>query len=80
MFSLFIVLLSFSESSACETKVSDRTKCLFLNNEPCIFIPTLNEMNPIELKYYPFMVSLNKCSGSCNALSPKYVFQKKQKT
>ena len=33
MFSLikqvFIVLLSFSESLACETKFSDRTKCVF---------------------------------------------------
>ena len=29
MFSLFIVLLSFSESLA-----RDRTKCLFLNDEP----------------------------------------------
>ena len=35
MFSLFIVLLSFSESLA--------TKCLFLNDEPCIVRPTVIE-------------------------------------
>ena len=23
------------------------------------------DLNPVELKYYPFMVSLDKCSGSC---------------
>ena len=63
MFSLFIVLLSFSESLA--------TKYLFLNDEPCIVRPTLIDMNPVELKYYPFMVSLNKCTGSRNVLSPK---------
>ena len=28
-------------------------------------------MNPLELKYYPFMISLNNCTGSCNALSPE---------
>ena len=32
---------------------------------------TLVNMNPVELKYNPFTVSLNKCTGSCNALSPK---------
>ena len=34
MFSLFIVLLSFSESLARDAKVSYRTKCLVLHHEP----------------------------------------------
>ena len=63
MFSLFIVLLSFSISLA--------SKCLFLNDEPCMGRPTLIDMNPFEIKYYPFMISLNKCTGSCNVLSRK---------
>ena len=50
MFSLFIVLLSFSKSLA--------TKCLFLNDEPCIVRPTIINMNPNELKYYAFLISL----------------------
>ena len=54
MFSLikqvFIVLLSFSESLA-----RDRTKCLFLDDEPCMYRPTVIDMNPVELKYYPFI-------------------------
>ena len=66
------MLLSFSISTA--------IKCLFLNDEPCMVRPTLTDMNPLQLKYYPFMISLNKCIGSCNVLSPKKnVFQKKQK-
>ena len=28
--------------------------------------PTLIDLNPVELKYYLFMISLNKCTGSCN--------------
>ena len=27
---------------------------------------TLINLNPIELNYYPFMISLDKCNGSCN--------------
>ena len=39
---------------------------MFLNDEPCIVRPTLIDINPNELKYYPSMISLNKCTGSCN--------------
>ena len=46
MFSLFIVLLNFSESLAC-----DRTKCLFLNDEPCMARPTVIDMNSAEFQY-----------------------------
>ena len=66
MFGLFIVLSGFSKSLA-----RDRTKYLFLNDEPCMVRPALIDMNPNELKYYPFMISLDKCTGSCNALSLK---------
>ena len=66
MFRLFIVLSSFSESSA-----RHQTKVLFSNDEPCMVRPILIDMNPVELEYYPFINSLNKCTGSCNVLSPK---------
>ena len=66
----FIVLLSFSESLARVAKVSNRIKCLSLNNEPCMVRPTLIDLNPLELKYYPVIISLGKCSGSSNVLSP----------
>ena len=29
--------------------------------------PTI-DLNPVKLKYYPFMTSLDKCSGSCDVL------------
>ena len=69
MFSL--VLLSFSESLA--------IKCLFLNDEPCMVRPTIIDMNPNELRYYLFMISLNKCTGSCKVLSPKTCVPKELK-
>ena len=57
---MFIVLLSFSSSLA--------TKCLSLNDEPCMVRPTLIDLNSVELKYYRFMISLIKCTGGCNVL------------
>ena len=76
MFSLikqvFIVFLSFSSSLA--------TKCLSLNDEPCMVRLTLIDLIPLDLKYYPFIISLYKCNGSCNVLSPKICVPKKQKT
>ena len=40
---------------------------------------TLIDLNPAELKYYPFMIRLNKCTGSCNVLSPKICVPKETK-
>ena len=53
---VFIVLLSFSGSLA--------TKCVSLSNETCVARPTLINLNPIGLKYYPFMVTPDKCNKS----------------
>ena len=76
MFSLikqvFVVLLSFSEYLS--------TKCLFLNDEPCMVRPALIDMNPIELKNYPFMISLINVLEVTMSYLQKYVFQKKQRT
>ena len=32
---------------------------------------TIIDMNPVELKYYPLLICLNKCNGSCNDFPPK---------
>ena len=60
MFSLIkevlIALLSFRQFLG--------KKYLFLNDEPCMVRPTLIDVNPVELKYYPFMINLKKCTGN----------------
>ena len=48
---VFIVFLSFSESLA--------TKCVPLRNERCMTRPTLIDLSPFELNYYPFMITLD---------------------
>ena len=73
MFSLFkqvFIVLYF---------LSLATKCLFSNDEPCMVRPTVIDMNLLELNYYPFMISLNKCIGSCNVLSLKTCVPKETK-
>ena len=32
-----------------------------------VLIDLLFNLNPVELNYYPFLFSLDKCNGSCNA-------------
>ena len=41
--------------------------------------PSLINMNPVEPEYYPFMISLNECAGSCTVLSPKIWVPKETK-
>ena len=61
---VFTVLLSFSNSLVCLD----------------LLRPTVTDLNPVELIYYPFMINLDKCNGTCNVLSPKICVWKKQKT
>ena len=66
MFRLVNVLLSFIESLS-----RDQTKCLFLNDEPCMVRSSIIDES--------FLFSLNKCTGSCNVLSPKMCVPKETK-
>ena len=76
---VFIVLLGFIESLAHVAKISDQTKCLSLNDEPCMVRPILTDLNSVEVKYYLFMISLDKCTGSFNILSLKICVAKNKK-
>ena len=57
----FIVLLSFSRSL--------ETKCVSLNNEPCMIRSFLIDLNPVALKFYPSMISSDTCSGRFNSVN-----------
>ena len=41
--------------------------------------PTLIDLNPVELRYCPFMISLDEYRGSCNVLSPKNMCSERNK-
>ena len=40
---------------------------------------TLIDLNPVKLNYYPFMIGVDRCNGSCNVLSPKICVPKETK-
>ena len=52
------MLLRFSRCST--------TKCVSLNNIPCMIRPTLIDLSFVELNHYLFMISLDKYKESCN--------------
>ena len=65
---------------------SNHTKCVSLRNQKCMIQPTVINLNPNEYSqknhYYPFVVKLDRCVGSCNTSNAcliKYVFHIKQK-
>ena len=57
---MFITLLCFGESLA--------AKCVSLSNPPCYVKLILIDVNFNEPLSYPSVVSMNKCSGSCNTI------------
>ena len=57
---VLIALVSFMGSLA--------TTCVSLNYKPSVSRPFLIDSHPIELNYYPFMISIIRCNGSCNTL------------
>ena len=58
---MLVAFLSFSGSL--------ETKFMFLNNKSCIIRRTLIDLNPI--KVFRFMVTRDKCNGSCNVVDDR---------
>ena len=52
---------------------SYHTKCILLSNQKCMTQPTLSNLHPNEYSqkfhYYPFLVKLERCVGSCNTIN-----------
>ena len=44
-----------------------------INKQPCMARPILIDLNPDEhnegLRYYPFMVNLDRCNGICSTFN-----------
>ena len=52
---------------------SNHTKCISLSNQKCMTQPNLINLLPNEYSqgfhYYPFVVKLDRCAGSCSTLN-----------
>ena len=44
-----------------------------MNNEPCMTRSTLIDLIHVELNYYSFMISIDKCNGSCNSVDDLFM-------
>ena len=72
---VFITILSFTRPLA--------TKHVFLNSEKCLIGSTVVDLNPDEVNYHTFMISLDFCNRSCNVfddLSTKICVPSEAKT
>ena len=63
---MFVILLTTIVSA------SNQTKCVSLSNKNCMTRHTFINLHPNKYsqqsRYYPFVVNLNRCIGSCNTL------------
>ena len=59
--------------------VTGIVKCVLLNNQKCMTQPTLINLHPNEYSqefhYYPFVVKLDGCVGSCNTLNDLCMYE-----
>ena len=46
--------------------------CISLNNQTCQTRPTLININPDEILFYPFSISANKYRGGFNTIDDPY--------
>ena len=73
---LFIGLLSVypigSFGASLASNYKEPIKCVSLNNKPCKARKTLIKINSDKALFYPFTVSANNCSGSCNTFDDSY--------
>ena len=48
------------------------TECVSMNKQRCMVRLILNDLNPDEFHYYPFIISMNGCNGSCNTVEDPF--------
>ena len=66
----FCTIRTFDESLAINSK--GPIICIYLNDKPCQTRPTLINTNFNKTLFYLFIVSVDKCGGSCNTIDHSY--------
>ena len=47
-------------------------KCVSINNQECKIRPEIINLNANEPLFYPYIIKINKCKGSCNTINDTY--------
>ena len=65
---LLLVLLCFCGSLAAAKTI----KCVSVNNQQFMVWSTIIDLNLEELYYYLFIISMNRCDGTCNTIEDPF--------
>lgn len=60
---IFVAMISFRK-----IVVTQKVRCIFLNNQRYFAVPNLINLNPSQIHYCLVMVSLDTSYGSCNTV------------
>ena len=66
---LFVVAMIFFSFTLLKV---NSLECVSMNNEKCKTTTKITNINNNEPVFYPFIVKVNKCSGSCNNINDPY--------
>ena len=66
---LFVVAMIFFSFTLLKV---NSLECVSMNNEKCKTTTKITNINNNEPVFYPFIVKVNKCSGSCNNINDLY--------
>ena len=47
-------------------------ECVPMNNQECKIRPEIINLNTNEPMFYPYIIKINRCKGSCNAINDPY--------
>ena len=47
-------------------------ECVSMKNKECKIRPEIINVNTSEPVFYPFIIKVNKCRGSCNSINDPY--------
>ena len=66
--SIFVAITFFS----CNLLNVNSLECVSMHNQECKIRTKTLDINNIEPTFYPFTISVNKCSGSCDNINDPY--------
>ena len=66
---VFVVARAFF---SCNPLNVNSLECVSMNNQECKIRTEIININNNKAVFYPFSISVNKCSGSCNNINDPY--------
>ena len=68
----FVKNVFFLGLTVLSSSITGVLKCISLNNQECKVRPKIVNVSSNNPIFYPFIVKINRCSGSCNSINDPY--------